>query len=1389
MPQLRSLDVTASTTSKNYEHNTIVLLDDDDELQEAPRYLATKRQRSVEVAAEDGRIIEDVDIGSVAKKQRTSFIVLPGLKHPKSIYTGWSPPLAITKEWQALDELLAELWRLSDPSDAQQDYKMVSLTNFTIYRPRTSANHPLTLAPLDDLKTRVGNGAMLFDGILHVGNVRRYVQGVPFEILAIDGYGSDESSVAAKTSIQSLQGSRTNTFYLLEQPSDVYRRFYSPFVWLVDFAKHFVGYLLDKDNVCLSDFRQNFWDALKETHGQKQDFRIWHNQFGRHDFRQVVAAHFEFLWKEATDIEAQNYNHSLWGEVDQKNLDAIKPQIMVEDKTIVTPFVKACFEKLYFASCLEVRTSSTQVAELRRQRAVTMRLATASDLSSAIRPWPTTPPVNIQVGDIVGIPADADSKWKSTTAATWYAYVQGIRPGGRGKYLDLIWLFRHSDTSCGKMHYPFINELFFSDHCNCEDNKGSSARVYLEDVLEKLEVVFCQIPAEAEGKPFIRQTYYNSDAAFRTFQKRDLSCTCRSSDCDYTKFKQTHPPGSTVLAKIHGCTRLEVVEIRQIEDPKHVFVRRLMRRKEAYGDLSARANELVYTRRTFVIRMTQVVRKCHVRAFPLEQARKGLILAPYAYNGAGDCWIVTGQEHGDQKKPSYNQGFEPASHSSNASEELRPLNGLGLFSGGGSFERGLEEGGGVKFKWGVDWDKNALHTYHANLRDPKDAQLFLGSVNDYHARALAGDDSSVIASVGEVQFIAAGSPCQGFSRVQQNKLSEQSLRNASMVASVATSVDIYHPERGLLENVHGMVMGLGAEEQNVFQQLVCCLVAMGYQVEQFNVDAWSSGSPQSRSRIFVSFTAPGLTPLSAPVESHSHPMNANRRRLGTGANGLPFGVREIGQATAFPFTTAGEATSDLPDIEDGSVGTCIRFPDHRLAARQKEWSRLVIKHIPLFPKCMSWRRTADMKLSPLPPQLQRECARQSNLWMGASNKAYTRNDPDGVFPTIITTPNLECAMNGKYLHWRQHRALTVMEARRAQSYPDHEVLIGSTAKQWKIVGNSVARTVAVTFGMSLRQAWLGDVSLDLPQRLEPSEMPVVTEVISAAAEAVPVKEEHMAEVTKSTTITIAANNDEEEDLIILGSPDEPSTAFLTPLTTTHKVSRMVSTPRTTPVVDKRVSTHLKTPVTPIYQPTAPSRTGSTRSSARLSGTPAHFKRHLLDSNAGSGGRSGGSEPLADRMDSTSDSESNVLSRHRAALAYKNAPGSTNVSSRASLDLRNEAGSSTKRRGNGLYVQRERRRSNSSSEALDHPTESGKSVQQNDRKAGSYLVPPHGARPSNVLDLFTPPLSITASPKPQGRETAKSSARSPTRDDVGTKEQKQRHQQHVEDTLASLWTGM
>jgi len=45
----------------------------------------------------------------------------------------------------------------------------------------------------------------------------------------------------------------------------------------------------------------------------------------------------------------------------------------------------------------------------------------------------------------------------------------------------------------------------------------------------------------------------------------------------------------------------------------------------------------------------------------------------------------------------------------------------------------------------------------------------------------------------------------------------------------------------------------------------------------------------------------------------------------------------------------------------------------------------------------------------------------------------------------------------------------------AQELPDEEVLLGSLVNQWKLVGNSVARQMALALGLKFREAWVGSL--------------------------------------------------------------------------------------------------------------------------------------------------------------------------------------------------------------------------------------------------------------------------------------------------------------------------
>jgi len=176
------------------------------------------------------------------------------------------------------------------------------------------------------------------------------------------------------------------------------------------------------------------------------------------------------------------------------------------------------------------------------------------------------------------------------------------------------------------------------------------------------------------------------------------------------------------------------------------------------------------------------------------------------------------------------------------------------------------------FTRAVDYFQEAIHTHEANLEESSNTTLFYGFINDFLRQAMEKRGGKLVAQAGDIDVVSAGSPCQSFSTATQRKGSSQRLLNMFMVASVLSYVDFYRPQYAFPKNVLDMAKcGVNDKEENVFAQVICGLVDMKYQVRSFCLDAWSFDSPWSRTRLFISITAPGLTPLLNPPQTHAHP--------------------------------------------------------------------------------------------------------------------------------------------------------------------------------------------------------------------------------------------------------------------------------------------------------------------------------------------------------------------------------------------------------------------------------------------------------------------------------------------------------------------------------------
>lgn len=1010
-------------------------------------------------------------------------ITLPALcDFARSHVANWSPPVPVTSESEALRSLKSE-WRrqsreepIYNGSKSEKQLLIVDLQDYEIYRTPESECRAYELTSLHYLEVSIAK-KLCFDGFICLGSTKHYVHAVPIQDSSVEGYGDDENS-GVTTYVQSTFASKDKHYdiwYRLAKPAPGYKDFQRSFLWVAQLGKHIIDYVDSQPvgSVGLNDFHEDFYQWLSLRFGQCADFQQWHTAFRRQiDFRVAVHAYIEYFYNQAFNLSysKQLLAHPLWSECMAKSLTAVKAQKQIIEHTIATPEVYDCFKDMYFGEQIQKQrpVDTVRIEQERRKRRLGFAKKPSAQRPTTPRPNACQPYGNspVRVGDVVAlVPDETDATiWRNTTWE-WLAYVQATESLDNGtQKLFVLWVYRHHETNIFKGKYPYHNEFFLSDNCNCSERELLST-----DIQGKYKVDWSPSTIDSQ-RFFIRQTYVTQESAFVSVRSSHKTCTCRRSKStpvdDYVR-------GDTVyLARTrNGDKFLDPVVIQHIDRANGtVRVRKLLRLERDCKGLATKArrlnlvaNELVLTDENEDVSVSRIQRRCFVKFVSKADIQNGRL--PFTCNrgGAGDLWFLSmglGSVDGEHKlvflrslPKSFNEGPDMTSPDS--------LRGMSIFSGGGSLDRGLEEGGAVTFRSAVDFSPHAIHTQRANSKSLETMCLFCGSVDDHFDAALKDNKPNLVPRVGEVDFIAAGSPCPGFSALQQNILSEQSLKNASHISTFCSYVDLYRPLYGILENVVNMASTrAGFEDQNVLSQVVASLVSMGYQCNQFIMDAWSYGSVQQRSRLILTIAAPGLEPIAQPWHTHARPYEETAgRSLGYLPNGQRFGEREH-YPTPFPYVPAVTVDAGLPDIGNGIVQTCIPFPDHRLPQVPTRKQRALVRCIPRQPPGCDYKEADRRGLIP-------SSLRDPRTDIG---KAYRRIKAAGLVPTITTNIVIRDSRNGATLHWNQHRSISVLEARRTQGYMDEEPIIGSLSEQYKIVGNSVDRKVAFAMGLSLLRA-------------------------------------------------------------------------------------------------------------------------------------------------------------------------------------------------------------------------------------------------------------------------------------------------------------------------------
>ena len=380
---------------------------------------------------------------------------------------------------------------------------------------------------------------------------------------------------------------------------------------------------------------------------------------------------------------------------------------------------------------------------------------------------------------------------------------------------------------------------------------------------------------------------------------------------------------------------------------------------------------------------------------------------------------------------------------------------IDLFSGAGGLSEGLRQAG-FHSLYANEVIKTYSETYARNHPDTLVDQRDIRSVDAKSIR------QKLKLEQGDLDLIAGGPPCQGFS-INAPIRSNDDSRN-HLFREFIRFVDEFQPKAVLIENVPGLV---SFENGMTLQAILDELTNHGYHADVRILYAPHYGVPQTRWRtIIIGMKYQEDIQAAFPQPEYDAPLRVNFTSRFDGRNIIGFPQKNNLQ----PHISVKDALSDLPVLNNGESGLeCKNYrslPQNRFQYLMREFSNGVFNHeaprlskinlerLKYIPAGGNWTNIPD---NLLPKGMQR--ARKSD-----HTKRYGRVNPDGLASTILT----KCDPHwGAYFHYDQDRVFSVREAARIQTFPDHFIFTGSKAEQYEQVGNAVPPFLAAAIGHSL----------------------------------------------------------------------------------------------------------------------------------------------------------------------------------------------------------------------------------------------------------------------------------------------------------------------------------
>jgi DNA (cytosine-5)-methyltransferase 1 len=360
-----------------------------------------------------------------------------------------------------------------------------------------------------------------------------------------------------------------------------------------------------------------------------------------------------------------------------------------------------------------------------------------------------------------------------------------------------------------------------------------------------------------------------------------------------------------------------------------------------------------------------------------------------------------------------------------------------LFAGAGGLSLGLEQAG-FDLLVGADSEPWAVETHVGNLGglgycgDLSDPTEFIGLLDSW--------------GIESVDLLAGGVPCQPFSRAGASRLKElvdagRRLTDDPRVhlwQSFMQVVEHLQPRMVLVENVPDLPRwNNGAVLAGFYESLQ----EIGYRVDARVLEGWRHGVPQHRARMIL-IARNDRRPFVWP-EERDQPVTLRQAigdlpvaPPGQRRDPVPYRPRP-GAWNAFVAEMREQCDTEDPVVHD-HITRGVRADDHEAYVLMRE----------------------GQTYRDIPQHLQRY---RSDIF----TDKYKRLAWDEVSRTITA----HIAKDGYwYIHPEQHRTLSIREAARVQTFPDHFRFAGNPSHRFKQIGNAVPPRLGRVIGEALLAA-------------------------------------------------------------------------------------------------------------------------------------------------------------------------------------------------------------------------------------------------------------------------------------------------------------------------------